>query len=94
MIVFSEDALADVVRLRRFLDEKSPRAAARAAATIFTAIDRLRDFPRLGAPKGSTGVRQLVVPFGASPYIVRYAILAETADIVILRIWHGREARS
>jgi toxin ParE1/3/4 len=29
----------------------------------------------------------------ASGYIVRYAILAETADILVTRIWHGRESR-
>jgi len=34
-----------------------------------------------------------VVRFGASGYIVRYAILNETKDILITRIWHGREAR-
>jgi toxin ParE1/3/4 len=38
-------------------------------------------------------LRQIVVRFGASSYIVRYAVLAETQDILITRIWHGREAR-
>jgi hypothetical protein len=32
-------------------------------------------------------------PFGASGYIVRYAALAETGDILVTLIWHGREAR-
>jgi toxin ParE1/3/4 len=36
-------------------------------------------------------VRQIVIRFGTSGYIVRY--VAEADDIVITRIWHGREAR-
>jgi toxin ParE1/3/4 len=35
----------------------------------------------------------MVIRFGASGYIVRYTVLAETNDILIMRIWHGREAR-
>jgi toxin ParE1/3/4 len=33
----------------------------------------------------------MVIRFGASGYIVRY--VAEANDIVVTRIWHGREAR-
>jgi hypothetical protein len=39
-------------------------------------------------------IRQIVVRFGASGYIVRYASLPADGDILITRIWHGREARS
>jgi hypothetical protein len=42
---------------------------------------------------GDADIRQIVVRFGASGYIVRYAALAETGDILVTRIWHGREAR-
>jgi hypothetical protein len=38
-------------------------------------------------------IRQIVVRFGASGYVVRYAVLAETGDIFVTRIRHGREAR-
>jgi toxin ParE1/3/4 len=34
----------------------------------------------------------MIVRFGASGYIVRYARLA-AGDILVTRIWHGREAR-
>jgi hypothetical protein len=33
-----------------------------------------------------------LIRFGASGYIIRYAIIPETRDIFITRIWHGREA--
>ncbi len=60
---------------------------------ILTAIERLPEFPELGMPTGDADIRQFVIRFGASGYIVRYAVLAATADILITRIWHGREAR-
>ena len=94
MIIVSEEAAFDFERLRKFLEEKSPQAAHRSVAAIWTAIERLREFPPLGAPKGRAGVRQLVVRYSSSAYVVRYAILGESEDILILRIWHGREART
>jgi toxin ParE1/3/4 len=42
-------------------------------------------------PTKDATVRQIVIRFGTSGYIVRY--VAEADDIVITRIWHGREAR-
>ncbi len=93
MIFFSPDALMDVERLRTFLDQVNPGAARRAMMTISTAIERLQEFPDLGMATEDAEIRQLVIRFGASGYIVRYAALAETGGILITRIWHGREAR-
>jgi plasmid stabilization system protein ParE len=64
MIVFSPDAVADVERLRSFLDQANPGAARRAMAAIQSAIERLQEFPELGMPTGDTDIRQLVVRFG------------------------------
>ena len=47
----------------------------------------------MGMPTKDAGIRQIVIRFGTSGYIVRYNVRAETKDIVITRIWHGREAR-
>jgi len=35
-----------------------------------------------------------VIPFGAAGYIVRYTVLPESGDVLVLRLWHGREART
>jgi toxin ParE1/3/4 len=91
MIRLSPDAVLDVERLRAFLDQNNLDVAQRALAQIWTAIERLQEFPALGVPTKDANVRQIVVRFGASGYIVRY--VAEANDIVITRIWHGREAR-
>jgi len=93
MIVFSRDAVADIERLRSFLDQKNPGTAQRAMALILAAIERLQDFPNRGLSTGDTDIRQVVLRFGSSGYIVRYAVLPDTKDIIITRIWHGREDR-
>lgn len=91
MILLSPDAVDDVERLRSFLDQNNPSAAQRALLSIWMAVDRLQEFPGLGMPTADVDIRQLVVRFGTSGYIVRYASLPP--DILITRIWHGREER-
>ena len=93
MILLSADAVDDIERLRSFLDQSNPDAARRALALVWSAIERLHEFPDLGTPTKDADIRQIVVRFGASGYIVRYAAL-EDKDILITRIWHGREART
>jgi toxin ParE1/3/4 len=73
MILLSPDAIEDVERVRAFLDHANPGAASRALALIWTTIERLQDFPALGMPTEDPDVRQIVIRFGASGYIVRYA---------------------
>jgi toxin ParE1/3/4 len=94
MILLSPDAVEDVERLRSFLDQNNPEAARRALASIWAAIDRLQEFPDLGMPTEDADIRQIVVRFGTSGYIVRYAVLTGEGTILITRIWHGREART
>jgi plasmid stabilization system protein ParE len=94
MILLSPDAVEDVERLRTFLDQRNPDAARRALALIWTAIEQLREFPDLGMRTEDAEIRQIVVRFGSSGYIVRYAAQPEDANILITRIWHGREART
>ena len=66
MILLSPDAAEDVERLRTFLDQNNPYAARRALASIWTAVDRLQEFPDLGMPTEDDEIRQIVVWFGAS----------------------------
>ena len=93
MILLSPDAAFDVERVRSFLDQQNPDAAKRALAAIWRALDKVAVFPKLGAPTADADIRQIVVHFGSSGYIVRYTLLSDTADILVTRIWHGREAR-
>ena len=93
MIILSPDAVEDIERLRSFLEQTSPDAAQRAMTAILAAIERLAEFPDLGMSTADADIRQIVIRFGASGYIVRYAVTVESKDILITRIWHGRDAR-
>jgi plasmid stabilization system protein ParE len=86
------EALADLERLRSFLDDQRPAAAARAARTLRDGARRLVDFPHAGhALNDGTGRRELILPFGAGAYVLRYRIDGD--DPVIIRAWHSRENR-
>ena len=93
MILLSPDAVLDVERVRGFLDERHPAAAKRALAAIWRALEQAQVFPELGAPTADANIRQIVVRFGSSGYIARYTVLPATGDILVTRLWHGREAR-
>jgi plasmid stabilization system protein ParE len=92
-LIVSQAAAADLARLHDFLVDKSPQAAARAAAALLAAVQSLETFPERGRPSGAGTLRELIVPFGQSNYVVRYAYRAEADEIVVIRLWHGREAR-
>ena len=92
-LIVSPEAIADLERLRAFLADKNPAAAQRAAAAIIGAIQSLDMFPDRGHPTSTADVRELIVPFGSSAYVLRYAHAARADEVIILRIWHGREQR-
>lgn len=87
-------AAADLERLRLFLADKNPAATQRAIAALIEAIDSLAAFPDRGRASGISGLRDLIVPFGRSAYVVRFEHDAQRQRIIIVRIWHGREART
>jgi plasmid stabilization system protein ParE len=90
-LVYSEEAVADLIRLRAFIAEKDPSVAARVAAELIARIENIGLFPQSGrsvelAPEPKA-VRDAV--FGK--YIVRYSVHAQA--VVVLRIWHHYESR-
>ena len=88
------EALADLDRLLGFLRERDPRAANRAARTIRRHADTLRTAPAIGSPMRDGSMRrELVIPFGARAYVLRYRLDAE-GHVVVIRVWHGRERRN
>jgi plasmid stabilization system protein ParE len=93
MIHISPEAAKDVARVRDFLSAKNPDAAKRALNEIFAALQKVHVFPVLGRPTEDPDIRQIIVPFGNAGYIVRYTVRARTGNVLVLRIWHGREAR-
>jgi len=91
-IIVAQAAAADLARLHEFLAEKSPATANRAAMALIAAIQSLDTFPERGRPSGPN-IRELIVPFGQSGYVLRYAFREHDDEVVVLRIWHSREER-
>jgi toxin ParE1/3/4 len=89
-LIWLEEAVQDIARLRQFLEPNNPRAAALAASCILDGVRMLERYPESGAPMGD-GRRELFLPFGNSAYVLRYRLDGDA--VVILRVWHGREAR-
>jgi plasmid stabilization system protein ParE len=91
-VAWTKKALADIDRHVNFLGEKNPEAAQKAAHQIRMAGDSLENNPRR-APviQAAIGLRKLNVAFGKYGFVIHYAILDE--EVVILRVYHGRENR-
>ena len=86
---YTEDAVGDLVRLRRFIQENDPQAANRIAARLVEGIALLRDQPQLGHPVNLAPDPESIRDLVLRDYIVRYAITSNC--IFILRVWHHRE---
>ena len=91
MIELSSEAVADLRRIGRFLDERNPRAAGRAIEAILKSLATVEAFPEMGVRTRIPEIRQVQVGFGRRGYVVRYATKPDR--IYITRIWHGRERR-
>lgn len=91
-VLWLPEALDDVERLYGFLIGKDALAAERAMRAISSSADRLQELPQVGRPMGDdTGRRELIVPFGAGAYVLRYRVHRDA--VVVIRVWHNREVR-
>ena len=90
-LIWSPEALADVLRLYRFLAEKSPDAARRAASAIRDGMQIVADHPDVGRPVDDMDpeFQEWPISFGASGYVVLYRLQPETALVVAVR--HQKE---
>ena len=91
-ILWTSVARFDLRRLRAWTERYSPANAAAQSRRILFAVEALLDNPRMGYPiavpdGGEEELRELLL----RPYVIRYTVDAER--IVIIRLWHGREAR-
>lgn len=88
-LVYTEDAIADLQRLREFIAVHNPPAAGRVAAELVEKIELLPDFPKMGTPVEMAPVPDSIRDMVFGRYIVRYSIHVST--IIILRVWHELE---
>jgi toxin ParE1/3/4 len=85
-IIWSPEAIQDLISLRAYIAEDSPAGARRIVARILHDVEHLLpDNPQMGRPGRVPGTRELVIP--QTPYIVPYRVQRSTLQI--LRIFHG-----
>ena len=90
-MIYTEAALADLVRLADFLLANEPVAATQTASLIEEAVQVLRNHPLIGR-EAEEGIRELLVSRGRSGYVVMYSIEQAMEEVVlVLAIRHQRE---
>lgn len=88
-LIYSADALQDLVRLRTFIAEYDPAAANRIGRDLVARIEHLCLFPEMGKVASLTPLVGKVRDIIFGRYVVRYVV--QDATIVVLRIWHHYE---
>jgi plasmid stabilization system protein ParE len=81
----------DLLRLVDFLGDKSPRSAVRAGEAIEGGVRSLAQFAERGRQAPIEGLREIVVAFGRSAYVIQYRIAED--EVVVARVFHSLERR-
>jgi plasmid stabilization system protein ParE len=91
-VEWSVDALTDLDRFAEFLRERHPSLAKNIASEIIEKAKVLTGSTHLGRPLGgSAEYRQVVLQVANAAYVFQYRIDGDR--LVMLRVFHGREAR-
>lgn len=83
-------ARLDIERLGDFLSEWREDLADQVVSTLYHAVKSLEAMPDRGRPL-TKNLRELVVPFGRSAYVIRYVVVGR--DVLVTRIFHSLEDR-
>ena len=87
-VVFSDRAIADLLRVSEFVRDASPMGDT--IALIEEALEILERHPLLGRPAGD-GLRELVVSRGRTGYVALYEFLERPDLVVVHAVRHQRE---
>jgi plasmid stabilization system protein ParE len=91
-LVYTQEAVDDLQRLREFIEIHNPAAAAKVAQTIITGVEKLKRFPRIGIEVKHAPDPDLIRDLILGNYIIRYLLHDES--IYILHLWHHKEERT
>lgn len=85
-IVWSLDAIRDLVELRAHIAKDNPRAAALMVQRIVDLVEQLLPTqPAMGRPGRVAGTRELVI--ARTPYLVPYRVVGTRIEVI--RVYHG-----
>jgi addiction module RelE/StbE family toxin len=91
-VIWSDEAIADLAAIVRYIAADRPTAAEKFGLTIFSATRKLADFPQAGRivpEEHDAAVREIIV----EPYRVIYEVNANGQTVDILRVWHAARGR-
>ena len=88
-LVYTDEAIEDLKRLREFIEVHNPSVAAKIAAELVGKIGLLPEFSKMGTPVEMAPVPESVRDMVFGKYVVRYSLHASA--IIILRVWQGLE---
>ena len=88
-LVYTQEAIGDLKRLRQFIAIHYSTTATKIAAELMSKIELLPDFPKMGTPVQMAPIPDNIRDMVFGKYIVRYSLHSNT--IIILRVWHGLE---
>ncbi|MBO6538732.1 MAG: type II toxin-antitoxin system RelE/ParE family toxin [Rhizobiaceae bacterium] len=83
----SDDALADLLGIRDYVQPRSPQGYFRVLAAIFAIFDQLEAFPLLGREGEVETTREMTVP--RTPYRIIYT-LPDQYHIDVERVLHSK----
>ena len=86
---FTPEAVDDFARLRKFIEHINPIAAQRIASELLLGMEKLKVFPEIGLKVERAFESYRIRDLFIGRYTIRYLI--GEGEIVILRLWHGRE---
>ena len=91
MIIYAPDAECDVERLHAWYADRSTAAARAFMARLELAEHRIETRPKTYRTLRDRETRRYSFKINRTTYLVDYQI--EPTQIVILRVWHGRQNR-
>lgn len=90
-LIYSRQALTDLVRFTDFLLEADPASALETTALIMEAVEVLTNHAFIGRPVEEE-LRELLISRGRSGYVALYSYEEAEDVVLILAISHQREA--
>ena len=87
---FAPEAIDDLIRLRKFIEEKNPTAAQRVGQDLLFGIEKLKVFPEIGLKVERALELGRIRDLFVGNYTVRYLI--GDGEIIVLRLWHNKES--
>jgi len=88
-LVYTDEAIEDLMRLREFIADHNPSAARKIAAELVDKVELLPDFPEMGVPVEVAPIPGSIRDMVFGKYVVRYSV--HESAIIILRVWHHLE---